>query len=133
MLGALPRAVGGSPPLTRGTRLRPGDTVGLVCPAGFVGDRFGVDEVSQTVRAMGLVPKPAKYLLAREGYLAGTDEERASDINAMFADKSVRAIFAVRGGWGCQRLLPHIDFDLVRANPKLLVGSSDITALLLAN
>ena len=133
MLNAVPKQVGGSPPLARGMRLRPGDTVGLVCPAGFVGDRFGVEQVSATVRAMGLVPKPGKYLLSREGYLAGTDEQRAADLHEMFADASVRAIFAVRGGWGCQRVLPHIDFDLIRANPKLLLGSSDITALLLAN
>jgi muramoyltetrapeptide carboxypeptidase len=133
LLGAVPRQAGGAPPLARGMRLRPGDTVGLVCPAGFVGDRFGVEQVSDTVRAMGLVPKPARHLLSREGYLAGTDVQRAGDLHAMFADESVRAIFAVRGGWGCQRVLPHLDFELIRSNPKLLVGSSDITALLLAN
>ncbi|MBM3595209.1 MAG: LD-carboxypeptidase [Alphaproteobacteria bacterium] len=133
MLGALPREAGGSPPSARGRRLRPGDTVGLVCPAGFVGDRFGLEQVSETVRAMGLVPKAGKHLLTREGYLAGTDRQRADDLNAMFADDSVRAILAVRGGWGCQRVLPHLDFDLIAANPKLLVGSSDVTALLLAN
>jgi muramoyltetrapeptide carboxypeptidase len=136
-LAALPAPVGASsqpirPSPVRPGRLRPGDTIGLVCPAGFVGDRFGVEQVSQTIRAMGLVPKPAKHLLAREGFLAGTDEQRAADLHAMFADKEVRGVFAVRGGWGCQRVLPHLDFDLIRANPKLLVGSSDITALLLA-
>lgn len=113
-------------------RLRKGDTVGLICPAGFVADRFGVEQVSDTVRAMGLVPKAAPHLLSRHGYLAGTDEQRASDIQAMFADDNVRAIFAVRGGWGCQRLLPLLDFEAIRKNPKLLVGSSDITSLLLA-
>jgi muramoyltetrapeptide carboxypeptidase len=120
------------PPPVRAPRLRAGDSVGLVCPAGFVGDRFGIEQVSETVRAMGLVPRPGKHLLSREGYLAGTDEERAADLAAMFADKSVRGILAVRGGWGCQRILPHLDFDLIRANPKLLIGSSDVTALLLA-
>ena len=133
LLSAVPHQAGGSPPLARGARLRTGDTVGLVCPAGFVGDRFGVEQVSDTVRAMGLVPKPARHLLSREGYLAGTDEQRADDLNTMFADDTVRAIFAVRGGWGCQRVLPYVDFDLIRAHPKLFVGSSDITALLLAN
>lgn len=113
-------------------RLREGDTVGLVCPAGFVADRFGLDQVMETVRAMGLVPKPAANLLSRHGYLAGTDTARAAALQAMFADDDVRAIFAVRGGWGCQRLLPHLDFKTIRANPKLLVGSSDITALHLA-
>ena len=81
---------------------------------------------------MGLVPKPAANLLSRHGYLAGTDTARAAALQAMFADDDVRAIFAVRGGWGCQRLLPHLDFKTIRANPKLLVGSSDITALHLA-
>ncbi len=113
-------------------RLRKGDTVGLVCPAGFVADQFGLDQVMETVRAMGLVPKLAPNLLSRLGYLAGTDEARAEALQAMFADDGVRAIFAVRGGWGSQRLLPHLDFDVIRANPKLLIGSSDITALHLA-
>jgi muramoyltetrapeptide carboxypeptidase len=113
-------------------RLRPGDTVGLVEPAYFTADAFDLDQVLATIRAMGLVPRPAPHLLNRYGYLAGRDEERAGDLNAMFADPGVRAIFAVRGGWGCARLLPHLDFNLIRANPKLLIGFSDITALHLA-
>ena len=113
-------------------RLRPGDTVGLVAPAGFVADRFGLDEISETVRAMGLVPKLAPNLLERHGYLAGTDEHRAAALNAMFADAGVRAVFAVRGGWGCERILPLLDYASIAANPKLLIGSSDIPALHLA-
>ena len=81
---------------------------------------------------MGLVPKGAPHLAARWGYLAGKDEERAADLNAMFADDTVRAIFAVRGGWGSARILPHLDWKTIRANPKLLIGFSDITALHLA-
>lgn len=110
-------------------RLRVGDTVGLVAPAGFVADRFGLEQITETIRAMGLVPKPSPHLLDRYGYLAGEDKLRAAEVNRMFADEEVRAIFAVRGGWGCARILPHLDFDLIRANPKLLIGSSDITAL----
>ncbi len=113
-------------------RLRPGDTVGLVEPAYFTPDAFDLELVLETIRAMGLVPKPAPNILSRYGYLAGRDEERAAHINAMFADRQVRAIFAVRGGWGSARVLPHLDFDLIRANPKLLIGFSDITALHLA-
>lgn len=120
------------PALKRPPALRPGDTVGLVAPAGFVGDRFGLEEIEHTIRAMGLVPKTAPNLLARYGYLAGTDRERANALNAMFADDEVRAIFAVRGGWGCARLLPHLDYAPIRNNPKLLIGSSDITALHMA-
>ncbi len=81
---------------------------------------------------MGLVPQVAPHVGSRYGYLAGTDEQRAADINAMFADPAIRAVFAMRGGWGCARLLPFLDWDTIRANPKLLVGFSDVTALHLA-
>ncbi|MET0364495.1 MAG: LD-carboxypeptidase [Sphingobium sp.] len=119
-------------PPSRPPRLRPGDTVGLIEPAGFSDGQPQIDAVKATITGMGLVPKVAPHVLSRFGYLAGTDRDRAVDINAMFADESVRAIFAVRGGWGCARLLPFLDWDVIRANPKLLIGFSDITALHLA-
>jgi muramoyltetrapeptide carboxypeptidase len=131
----VPSAVDAAAPLARRRRpgrLRPGDTVGLVQPAYFTADAFDLELVMETIRAMGLVPRPAPNMLTRYGYLAGRDEERAAHLNAMFADREVRAIFAVHGGWGSARILPHLDFDLIRANPKLLVGFSDITALHLA-
>ena len=78
--------------LAKPLRLRQGDTVGLVAPAGFVADHFGIDELDATVRAMGLVPKFAPNLLERQGYLAGTDESRAAALNAMFRDRQVRAL-----------------------------------------
>lgn len=106
--------------------------LGLVAPAGFVADRFGLEELSDAVRAMGLEPKLAPHLTARSGYLAGEDAERAADLQAMFADTSVKAIMAVRGGWGCARLLPLLDYARIAAAPKLLIGSSDITALHMA-
>ena len=126
LAGAAPR-----PPrkLIKPPRLRPGDTVGLAAPAGFVADRFGIEELAATIRAMGLEPRLAPNLLERQGYLAGTDEARAAALNAMFRDPGLRAIFAVRGGWGSQRLLPSLDFAALAANPKLLIGASDITAL----
>ncbi len=120
------------PPRRKPPRLRPGDTVGLVEPAYFTADAFDLAQVMATIRAMGLVPRPAPHLLNRYGYLAGRDEERAADLNAMFADREVKAIFCVRGGWGCARILPHLNWEVIRANPKLLVGFSDITALHLA-
>jgi muramoyltetrapeptide carboxypeptidase len=120
------------PPRRKPRRLRAGDVVGLVEPAGFTADSFDLEAVLATIRAMGLVPRPAPNILSRYGYLAGRDEERAAPVNAMFADPEIRAIFAVRGGWGCARILPHLNFDAIRANPKLLIGFSDITALHLA-
>jgi muramoyltetrapeptide carboxypeptidase len=128
-----PSAAAAAPfPTRKPPRLRRGEVVGLIEPAGFTDDAFDLDLVMENVRAMGLVPKPAPHLLARYGYLAGKDEARAADVNAMFADDSVRAVFAVRGGWGCARILPYLDFDAIRAHPKLLLGFSDITALHLA-
>ncbi|WP_209348789.1 LD-carboxypeptidase [Pontixanthobacter sp. CEM42] len=113
----------GQPP-----RLRSGDTVGLIAPASAVSPRQ-VEFAQQTIRGMGLVPQLGRHVTRVDGYLAGTDEERADDINAMFADRSIRAVFAISGGWGCARLLPLLDWDGIHANPKLLVGYSDITAL----
>lgn len=113
-------------------RLRPGDTVGLIQPAGFAADLAGPQTAIETIRAMGLVPKLGQHVYDRHGYLAGTDESRAADINAMFADRSVRAIFTARGGWGSARVLPYLNWDAISSNPKLLIGFSDITALHLA-
>ena len=127
-----PAAASVRSPIRKPPRLRAGDVVGLIEPAGFTDDEFDLRLVEENVRAMGLVPKAAPHLLQRYGYLAGKDEARAADVNAFYADEAVRAVFAVRGGWGCARILPHLDFDLIRANPKLLVGFSDITALHLA-
>ncbi len=132
MLALPSRTASAQPAAGKPPRLRPGDTVGLVEPAGFTDDAFDLALVEETVRAMGLVPKAAPHLLQRYGYLAGRDEARAADVNAMYADDEVRAVFAVRGGWGCARILPLLDYARIRAHPKLLIGFSDITALHLA-
>ncbi|HEX5181700.1 MAG TPA: LD-carboxypeptidase [Allosphingosinicella sp.] len=113
-------------------RLRPGDTIGLVAPARFSDDPAQIEPVKATIAAMGLNAKVAPHVTARFGYLAGNDRMRAGDINAMVADPSVRALFAIQGGWGSARLLPYLDWALIRRNPKLLVGFSDVTALHLA-
>ncbi|MGW8202099.1 S66 peptidase family protein [Sphingomonas bisphenolicum] len=133
MLAAMSISARAAPaPLVKPPRLRAGDTVGLIEPAGFSDDAFDLDLVKETIVAMGLKPKAAQHLAGRYGYLAGTDADRAADVNAMFVDPQVRAVFAVRGGWGCARILPRLDFATIRKNPKLLVGFSDITALHLA-
>ncbi|WP_416464922.1 S66 peptidase family protein [Sphingomonas sp. VDB2] len=133
MLAAMSISARAAPaPLVKPPRLRAGDTVGLIEPAGFSDDAFDLDLVKETILAMGLKPRAAPHLAGRYGYLAGTDADRAADVNAMFVDPQVRAVFAVRGGWGCARILPRLDFATIRKNPKLLVGFSDITALHLA-
>ena len=112
-------------------RLKAGDTIGLVCPAAPAFNRETVQVAVESMQALGFKVKMGKNIWKRYGYLAGTDEERAGDINDMFADTTVSGILCVHGGWGCARLLPLLNYDLIRKNPKVIVGYSDVTALLL--
>lgn len=138
LAGALPRPLsalrleGGRPRTVRPVRLQPGDTVGLVDPASALWEAVNVEIVTESLAALGFKTKRGANLLSRRGYFAGTDEQRAADLNAMFADPEVRAIHCVRGGWGCARLLPLLDWKTIAKHPKILLGYSDITALLLA-
>ncbi len=118
--------------LKKPKRLSPGDTVGMVSPAGVNYEQVEVDIIRETLEVLGLKMKAGSGMQNRWGYFAGTDEERAADINTMFADDSVDAIFALHGGWGSARLLPLLNFEIIAANPKIFMGYSDITALLLA-
>jgi len=87
--------------------------------------RFAID----TVESLGFKVKPGAHLFDRDGYLAGADAARAADLNAMFADDGVDAIWCVRGGYGASRILPALDYALMQRKPKALIGYSDITAL----
>lgn len=111
--------------------LRSGDTVGIASPAGATFRQEDVDIVVDAVRGLGLVPRLAPHLLDRYGYLAGRDRDRAADINQFFADPDIAAILPIRGDWGSARILPYLDYDRIRQNPKIMVGFSDLTALLL--
>ncbi len=126
------RLEGAKPPTVRPGRLRPGDTVGLIDPASATWEPVNVEIIEESWAALGFKTKRGVHLLERRGYFAGTDEQRAGDVNAMFADPEVRAIQCVRGGWGCARLLPLLDWATIARNPKILLGYSDITALLLS-
>src|SRR5690606_21037407 len=109
--------------------LNKGDTVGLVSPSSASSERLSLQLAREAMEALGLIVKTGEHYDARYGHLAGTDAERAGDLNAMFADRQVKAIVCVRGGSGAARLLPLLDYDRIRANPKVLLGYSDITAL----
>lgn len=122
--------------LSRNSTLKPphlqiGDTVGLIAPASTVNSE-DIATAQRNIADLGLKVKLGKHILDRYGYLAGKDRDRAFDLNSMFADPSVKAIIAMRGGWGCNRLLPWLNYTNIRNHPKILLGYSDITSLLLA-
>lgn len=111
--------------------LQVGDTVGLISPAGII-EAKDLEQAKQTFGSLGLKVKLGKHVLDRYGYLAGKDSDRAADVNEMFADNSIKAIVAMRGGSGCDRILPLINYSLISSHPKIILGYSDITSLLLA-
>jgi len=113
-------------------RLKRGDLLGIVCPAGPVHDLSRLENGVRYLEGLGYRTKVGRNAARSLGYLAGTDGERADDLHAMFADRNVRGIFCARGGYGTPRLLPRINFRLIAKNPKILLGYSDITALALA-
>lgn len=113
----------------RPPRIRPGDVFGLVSPATAAFETDPTEIFADAFRAVGLEPRLGSNYYRRRGYFAGSDAERAADIMEFFADPDVKGIFA-RGGWGSARVLPLLDYDLIRANPKVLLGYSDATALL---
>ena len=112
--------------------LRDGDTVGLITPATFVSDPDRLALAERTLRYFGLKPAFGRNVRKRSGYLGGTIEERLSDLHDMFRDPGIKAVFCIRGGYGSGQLLDRIDYDLLRRNPKIFLGYSDITALHLA-
>ena len=111
-------------------RLRAGATVGLVTPASNVPENEDLLAAMDLVRSLGFEAKAAPNLRRRKQYLAGSDQQRADDLNGMFADDEVDAIFCVRGGYGSGRLLRDLDYQTIANNPKILMGYSDITAIL---
>lgn len=117
------------PRLIKPPRLKRGDKVGLVSPATAAFERAPERVRIEALESLGLEVVTGEHYYDRFGYFGGEDEARASDINAFFADPEVRMIFA-RGGWGSARVLPHLDYDLIAANPKILLGYSDATSLI---
>lgn len=113
-------------------RLRHGDLIGLVTPASPIADASRLERGVHYLESLGYRVLPAANVNKMRGYLAGTDEERAADLHALFKHKEVRAIFCIRGGYGTPRLLSLLNYRLIARNPKIFVGYSDVTALQLA-
>jgi muramoyltetrapeptide carboxypeptidase len=129
----LPRpGVAAAPAIIKPKRLLAGDTVMLIAPANATFESVDLQIAKESLEALGFQVKVGAHLLDRHGYLAGDDKARADDINKAFADPSIAGVHAIRGGWGSARLLPFLDFETVRRHPKVIIGFSDITALLLS-
>lgn len=114
--------------LTCPPALQPGDTVALTAPSSPVPASVLKSSI-RSIEFLGLKTLVMESCRQQHGYLAGTDLQRASDINTAFANPEVRGIFCLRGGFGATRILPLLDFDSIRKTPKIFTGYSDITAL----
>ncbi len=110
-------------------RLKKGDLVGLTVPGSSINEEELQDSV-KNLENLGFKVFYTDRILAKAGFLGGTDKQRADDLNEMFANKEVKGIFCARGGYGSNRLAELINYDLVKKNPKVVCGYSDITALI---
>jgi len=113
-------------------RLKPGDTIGIISPASSPDDLTKINSGVSYLEKLGYRVEVGKNVGSQEGYLAGSDSQRLADLHYMFKNKQIKAIFSIRGGYGSGRLLDKIDYKLIRNNPKIFVGYSDINALQLA-
>jgi len=116
--------------LIRPKKLKQGDMVGVVAPAGPV-DPAHLEAGLAVIRGMGFQPVLGRFVNDRKQFLAGADEDRADDLMVMFQNPDIKAIFCARGGYGINRILHLLDSKIIRKNPKVVVGSSDITLLLI--
>jgi len=111
-----------------GKRLSRGSTIGVISPASPT-DLKKVEDLENLLKDLGFKVLMGRTPYKNNKYLAGTDEERARDVNEMFANKDVDGILCVRGGYGTPRILDLLDYDLIEKNPKVFIGYSDITAI----
>ncbi len=109
-------------------RLKRGDTIAIIAPSSGISES-ALAKSLQNMADLGFNIKIGKHTMSVNGFLAGNDKERLEDLHWAFGDKTVDAIWCVRGGYGATRFLPSVNFDLIRKNPKVFVGYSDITAL----
>ncbi|MCH6575607.1 MAG: LD-carboxypeptidase [Bacteroidetes bacterium] len=113
-------------------KLKTGDVIGIIAPASAPVDPTKLENGIRYIEKNGYRVELGKNISKINGYLAGTDQERADDLNSMFKNKNVKAIICLRGGYGASRILDKINYKLIRSNPKILVGYSEITALQMA-
>ncbi|MBQ2957484.1 MAG: LD-carboxypeptidase [Clostridia bacterium] len=115
-----------------GKKLKFGDTIGFIGPSGAVRTEGTIERAVAETEKMGFRVKLGESCGKAYGYLSGTDEVRARDVNKMFLDDGVDAIFCLKGGYGTMRMLDLLDYEAIAAHPKIFVGYSDITAMHIA-
>ena len=118
--------------LIRPPRLKPGDVVGVITPSTPATNPDRLALVERTIKHFGLQVKWGKHIGQKSGYFGNPVQERLDDLHTMFRDPEVKGVFPIQGGYGTPQLLDGIDYDLIRRNPKVFTGYSDITALHLA-
>ncbi|NVK65110.1 MAG: LD-carboxypeptidase [Flavobacteriales bacterium] len=111
-------------------RLKKGDTIGIAASAGPIRTRKEVEEFEKVLHQLGYQTKLGKNVFKQDGYFSASDEERAAEFMELIEDQEVNGIFFIRGGWGCARLLELLDYESITQHPKVIMGFSDITALL---
>lgn len=112
--------------------LKKGSTIGLIAPSSLVRIENGLKRSIDVLEAQGFKVVQGESCDKKCGYLSGTDEVRARDLNNMFKDKGIEGVFCLKGGYGTPRILDKLDYEAVKANPKLFIGYSDITAIHMA-
>jgi muramoyltetrapeptide carboxypeptidase len=112
--------------------LKPGDTIAITSPAGAVWDDTQIEKFVLILQNFGFKIKLGLTLKEKNGYFSGSDEFRAKELSDFFLDKEISGIFSMKGGWGCARILDKINYTAIHDNPKVLIGFSDITSLLIA-
>lgn len=110
--------------------LKKGDLIGVCAPAGGIKSYIEIVDFELELEILGYKTILSQNIQKNVGYFSGTDQERASDFMDLIQNKDVKAIFFIRGGWGCTRILEYLDFEIIRNNPKIIMGFSDPTSLL---
>jgi muramoyltetrapeptide carboxypeptidase len=112
--------------------LKKGDTIGLIATSSHIGNIEKVKKSENALNELGFNVVVGENCYLQYGYLAGPDEIRANDVNRMFKDKSIDGVFCIRGGYGTSRILDRLDYEMIKHNPKVFIGYSDITAIHMA-
>ena len=120
----------GNKTLIKPNKLKEGDMIALFAPGGAVFNKTYIEKASNVLKSLGFNVKLCNSLNTQYGQFSDTAENRAKELNELFKDKSVNGMIAMRGGSGCAKILPLLDYELIKTNPKALIGYSDITSLI---